>query len=425
MEKKTLGTFLAALRKANGMTQKQLAEKLNVSDKAVSRWERDECAPDLTLIPVIAEIFGITADELLRGQRRSPEESPLPQEEKRTEKQIRHLLNSSHSRFQISSLIAAAVASVGFISAMICNLGFLRAYLGFFVSLIFYIAAGVCESIFLIQGRAAVRDADVPQELLSEYNRAMLRSAQVIYGIIAFLFAATLPLIVYPWDPYMGLSGEHWLLYGAVFGSFSIAATVLTGWISQNRLAKSGKIILTDTDIQRGKLRKKTVRIAILLLALILILHWGVNVFTSATTFVSGQTIESMDDFKALMEAPVDYEGNNMTAVYDAPISSSDAQEIFICEDGSVIDPMEIPEETLIGKDGTILCSFKPLNHSIVEIHYGDIDLGMLPITVYSEADRIKGSAILDNINSIFILLYISLAVGATAFYLTKNKQIK
>ena len=41
MEKKTIGGFIAALRKANGMTQKDLAERLNVSDKTVSRWERE------------------------------------------------------------------------------------------------------------------------------------------------------------------------------------------------------------------------------------------------------------------------------------------------------------------------------------------------------------------------------------------------
>lgn len=63
MEKKTIGKFISALRRANGMTQKELAEKLFVSDKTVSRWECDECTPDLTLIPVIAEIFGITSDD--------------------------------------------------------------------------------------------------------------------------------------------------------------------------------------------------------------------------------------------------------------------------------------------------------------------------------------------------------------------------
>lgn len=68
MEKRTMGSFIAALRRANGMTQRELAERLNVSDKSVSRWECDDGYPDLSLIPVIAEIFGVTADELLRGE---------------------------------------------------------------------------------------------------------------------------------------------------------------------------------------------------------------------------------------------------------------------------------------------------------------------------------------------------------------------
>lgn len=76
MEKRTMGEFIAALRKAKGLTQRQLAERLNVSDKAVSRWERNETMPDLVLIPVLAEIFVITSDELLRGQRNNPEKAP-------------------------------------------------------------------------------------------------------------------------------------------------------------------------------------------------------------------------------------------------------------------------------------------------------------------------------------------------------------
>ena len=69
MAENTIGQFIAALRKANGLTQQDVADRLNVSNKAVSRWERDECAPDLSVIPALAEMFGVTCDELLKGKR--------------------------------------------------------------------------------------------------------------------------------------------------------------------------------------------------------------------------------------------------------------------------------------------------------------------------------------------------------------------
>lgn len=66
-EQSTMGRFLAALRKEKGLTQQQTAEKLGVSNKAVSRWERDETAPDISLLPEIAALFGVSCDELLGG----------------------------------------------------------------------------------------------------------------------------------------------------------------------------------------------------------------------------------------------------------------------------------------------------------------------------------------------------------------------
>lgn len=55
---------IADLRKRNGMTQKQLAERLGVSCQAVSKWESGVCCPDIRLLPLIAECFGISIDEL-------------------------------------------------------------------------------------------------------------------------------------------------------------------------------------------------------------------------------------------------------------------------------------------------------------------------------------------------------------------------
>ena len=142
MEKKTIGGFIAALRKANGMTQKDLAERLNVSDKTVSRWERDDGAPDLAAIPAIAEIFGVTCDELLRGERKSPEERTVVSEENETtpkgEKQRQRLLKSTLSQYKNHTYIAMGITVVGMIVALVCNLAFLKAILGFFLGCLLY-----------------------------------------------------------------------------------------------------------------------------------------------------------------------------------------------------------------------------------------------------------------------------------------------
>lgn len=64
-ENTTLGRRIMTLRKAAGMTQEQLAEKLGVSPQAVSKWENDVSCPDISSIPLIASIFGVSTDELL------------------------------------------------------------------------------------------------------------------------------------------------------------------------------------------------------------------------------------------------------------------------------------------------------------------------------------------------------------------------
>ena len=65
----SLGQRIAYYRKKNDLTQEQLAEKCSVTAQAVSKWENDLTAPDITLIPALAEMFGITCDELLGVQR--------------------------------------------------------------------------------------------------------------------------------------------------------------------------------------------------------------------------------------------------------------------------------------------------------------------------------------------------------------------
>lgn len=74
MKKKTLGMMISSLRKEKGMTQLELAEKMGVTDKAVSKWERDLSYPDLNSIPKLAEIFGVSVEDLMQNRLESQRE---------------------------------------------------------------------------------------------------------------------------------------------------------------------------------------------------------------------------------------------------------------------------------------------------------------------------------------------------------------
>ena len=83
----TMGKRIAAGRKSLGLTQDQIAEKLGVTAQAVSKWENDQSCPDITMIPRLAELFGISTDELLGVQRQEVHPAQLvdPDEEQEPE----------------------------------------------------------------------------------------------------------------------------------------------------------------------------------------------------------------------------------------------------------------------------------------------------------------------------------------------------
>ena len=75
MDKEKTGQLIAELRKDKGLTQKQLADALNVTDKAVSKWERGLSFPDISMLEPIAEILDISIMEILTGARQDKNET--------------------------------------------------------------------------------------------------------------------------------------------------------------------------------------------------------------------------------------------------------------------------------------------------------------------------------------------------------------
>ena len=74
---KSIGETIASLRKKKGMTQNELAEKMNVTDKAVSKWERDLSCPDVNTISRLAEVLNTSVDELLQAKNKEYSNSKL------------------------------------------------------------------------------------------------------------------------------------------------------------------------------------------------------------------------------------------------------------------------------------------------------------------------------------------------------------
>lgn len=122
MEKKTMGSFMAALRKANGLTQQQVADKLNVSNKTVSKWECNEGYPEISMLPVIAELYSVSVDELLRGEKMAKAFDEEKTNVKSTER-IKFLIEKAIVKFTNNSIVSIVLSSVALIMAyIICDI---------------------------------------------------------------------------------------------------------------------------------------------------------------------------------------------------------------------------------------------------------------------------------------------------------------
>lgn len=77
--KTNLGETISNLRKEKGMTQKELADQMNVTDKAVSKWERNLSIPDVASIPKLAGLLGVSVEELMTSSVSEPVSVPAPE----------------------------------------------------------------------------------------------------------------------------------------------------------------------------------------------------------------------------------------------------------------------------------------------------------------------------------------------------------
>ncbi len=118
MDPKLTGKIISDKRKEKGLNQIQLGELLNVSNRTISKWEKGDGYPDITLLPEISQCLDISIDELLKGQSHQP--APAPDEKEGEKKSRVKLLNDFKLCFIVSLFLAICGATLGGITELYC-----------------------------------------------------------------------------------------------------------------------------------------------------------------------------------------------------------------------------------------------------------------------------------------------------------------
>ena len=191
-----IGANISAYRKKSGMTQAGLAEKLNYSDKAVSKWERGDAMPDIQTLLQLAELFEITVNELVTDPNVLPEESGAVQQamEKVVEKTLKRKANKSII-LKLSSILVWFVAL--FVYVVLSSVNVPNSWLAFFYAV-------PADAIVLLSLRSAWHDF--------RWNRALI--SMIMWGSLLSIYMTLLILCgVNIWKLFLlGLPGQAAIL---------------------------------------------------------------------------------------------------------------------------------------------------------------------------------------------------------------------
>lgn len=194
MDSKKIGTFIAVLRKEKCMTQRELADQLNITDKAISKWETGEGFPEITIIPALAEILGVSVDELFKGERQEAVNIQA-----RTTAQADYLLNAALLKFNNTYMVSIALTALGLLAFFTITLVTYYEIIGFGVQLATMLGSGLAFGIAYNQLNNGVatygqmKPGSEQCHAMAAGNKALMSSIR--YWILSV--SATLPYIVF------------------------------------------------------------------------------------------------------------------------------------------------------------------------------------------------------------------------------------
>ena len=150
----TLGEKLSEKRRARGMTQEEVAEKLGVTPQAVSKWENDGSCPDIFLLPAIASLYATTVDDLLSREKTPVATYVPPEQRKRFDDMVLRILaqdNGDRAKVNLPMPLVKLALEMGAITQM--NVGNMDLSKIDFASVIKMVESGMIGRLIEIEGK--------------------------------------------------------------------------------------------------------------------------------------------------------------------------------------------------------------------------------------------------------------------------------
>lgn len=402
MAKKTIGQFIATLRKAKGLTQQDVADYLNVSNKTVSRWERDACAPDLTLIPALAEMFDVTCDELLKGEKNSPNDNG---QKTKADKQFKALLSGRIRKYHNLTLLAIELTICGLSAALIANLAFAKGLIAFILVTILAITSEICQLCFA-KNAYIILDEETNDyyKMITKANTSIVKKAIIITFINVLVVSFCLPLVTLIDGTNFGLSFQSWLGYGLLYSIISFLILYLIYvLIIRKILIRLQLLIYNETEktilVQQKHLLKKTMVISFSIAFLLVIGIFILNTLP-VSLYAKKEVFTSTKEFKTQLEQ--DYDDYLLLV----PEANKEYQEIK-------------------NSNGDIICSYYYSPDLYFNISFNESSNDKTPIIVITIKASQKAFRLKENIeSSLYMLISLNFLI-ATGIYIIKAIKIK
>ncbi len=232
MDNEKMAKFIAEQRKLKRMTQKELAERLGITDKAVSKWERGLSCPDISLLTELSAVLEVSVTELLSGKRADSTADTTVDTIVETTLQYANTVTKSRSK-DIRAALIAAISALSFLGIAICIIcdfaitGRLTWSLFPVSSLVYFwlvtIPAIVCSKRRILGSLVLVSLLTIPflfvLEKIIGINRLIMPLATPIFIIT----------MVYLWVAYLMIGRTKWPKYIAVAGTFFAGLPVSLG----------------------------------------------------------------------------------------------------------------------------------------------------------------------------------------------------